>query len=422
MVLNVRKLLLCQIVVLCMTSLSIAAAQSFSHVCDEDEKHHGNLHCVEKIFRNCLVSKNVYARPSSVSKLPDAVWLEVFAFVGNIWRVQRGIRVDGIPRALACCDDNRLAIGFDCQCNIEMYDTKTLRKIAMLSRTKTWREWFHAGYIYSLVGLPGNRLVVGSQPDIEIWNIQSGKCEQRLDGHRSGVSALAVSPTGLLISGSCAGVVKVWDVESGECVKKIRVFERSRDSELSLMRLDRRIDEEEMLQFSKVSSLAILGNDVIMARSKVFSKLFNLNNGKMIRTLFTNITLSLDVFCDGISILGHDNGTIVVGDLRSGRDTQLLPHKSSHKPLEVRALVRLSETRFASAYNDGTVRIWESFPDCNYAEDASVKISVHSSPSSTSFEDAAPRSCGTRLRLWGACLMKRLTAVPGFLRFTKKNN
>lgn len=75
----------------------------------------------------------------------------------------------------------------------------------------------HKDCIYSLIGLPDGRLASGSgDMTIKIWNIRSGKCEKTLEGHQKEVFTLVALPEGRLASGSSNGAIKVWNISSGK--------------------------------------------------------------------------------------------------------------------------------------------------------------------------------------------------------------
>lgn len=92
----------------------------------------------------------------------------------------------------------------------------------------------HEGWIRDLIALPdGNRLVsAGDDMLLKIWETDSGKLVQTLEGHakrtpQGHVTALyvvAVSPDGkFLASGDRHGEVRVWETETGKLAQKFEV-------------------------------------------------------------------------------------------------------------------------------------------------------------------------------------------------------
>ena len=69
----------------------------------------------------------------------------------------------------------------------------------------------------------GARLVSGSADrTIKLWDVETGDCLQTLMGHRSWVMSVAFSPDGTrLMSGSADRTIKLWDVETGDCLQTL---------------------------------------------------------------------------------------------------------------------------------------------------------------------------------------------------------
>jgi WD40 repeat protein len=54
-------------------------------------------------------------------------------------------------------------------------------------------------------------LTNGEANEIIIWDIKKKKTIRKLESHTSSVTALAVLPDGLIISGSLDGEIKLWN-------------------------------------------------------------------------------------------------------------------------------------------------------------------------------------------------------------------
>ena len=55
---------------------------------------------------------------------------------------------------------------------------------------------------------------------VRIWDVESGDCIKTLKGHTRGVHGVSFSPNNqYVVSGSGDDTVRIWDVESGDCIK-----------------------------------------------------------------------------------------------------------------------------------------------------------------------------------------------------------
>ena len=67
----------------------------------------------------------------------------------------------------------------------------------------------------------GRKGISGSDDNtVRVWDLESGECLKVLEGHTDFVKSVALTPDGRkAISGSYDKTVRVWDLESGECLK-----------------------------------------------------------------------------------------------------------------------------------------------------------------------------------------------------------
>ena len=54
---------------------------------------------------------------------------------------------------------------------------------------------------------------------IKVWNIETGICENILNGHKRWVNALAIRKYGSLISGAGDRTIKIWDIEKARIIE-----------------------------------------------------------------------------------------------------------------------------------------------------------------------------------------------------------
>jgi len=69
----------------------------------------------------------------------------------------------------------------------------------------------------------GKRIVSGgSDKTVKVWEWETGKCLQTMEGHRNSVRSVAFSPQGdNIVSGSEDKTVKVWSSKTGKCLQTL---------------------------------------------------------------------------------------------------------------------------------------------------------------------------------------------------------
>lgn len=79
----------------------------------------------------------------------------------------------------------------------------------------------HRGAVYTMVRLSTDTLASGaSDRTVRIWNVNTGDCLQTLEGHHRAVHVLISLPGGALASAS--DEVHMWNVADGACVKTLK--------------------------------------------------------------------------------------------------------------------------------------------------------------------------------------------------------
>jgi eukaryotic-like serine/threonine-protein kinase len=148
-----------------------------------------------------LVAGGIEARALQITNLTD----------GRAWttRLEAGQpRVD----AVAFSPDGRL-LAAACECELVLFETSSGRHVSTLSR------WGNATPINALGFAPdGRTLAVGRfDPQVELWDVVSGKLRAKWPGHLAQVMSLAISPDGrTLASGDQNGALKLWSLERRE--------------------------------------------------------------------------------------------------------------------------------------------------------------------------------------------------------------
>lgn len=83
----------------------------------------------------------------------------------------------------------------------------------------------HRGRVWSIAFSPdGETLVSGGRDQtVRLWNVRTGECLHVLTGHTNRVQSVAFSLDGALIaSGSADHTIKIWDRDTGDCVQTLQ--------------------------------------------------------------------------------------------------------------------------------------------------------------------------------------------------------
>ena len=148
----------------------------------------------------------------------------------------------------------------------------------------------HSGPVSAVALSADGRTVVSGSYDnsIKVWDVNSGDCLRTLDGHSNWVNAVALSADGrTVVSGSYDNSIKVWDLNSGDCLRTLGGHS------------------------SGVSAVALSadGRTVVSGSSDNSIKVWDLNSGDFLRTL--------DGHSSGVNTvaLSADGRTVVSGCL-----------------------------------------------------------------------------------------------------------
>ena len=196
----------------------------------------------------------------------------------------------------------------------------------------------------------GRQFATGHQHDpiVRIGDIKTGKVTQTLQGHKSGVHAVAFSPAAdRLVSGSLDGTLRLWDLKSGKEVKRfpgvtdqIRSVDYSADGKQILsghfgpksgfhVRLWDAETGKEIYKLKghsqDVTAVFFLsnGNSLVSAGMDGNAILWNVENGKEIRRMTHKGGIyGADISGDGKRLLtaGFGDKTVRLWELDSGKE------------------------------------------------------------------------------------------------------
>ncbi|XP_030048093.1 F-box/WD repeat-containing protein 7-like [Microcaecilia unicolor] len=120
--------------------------------------------------------------------------------------------------------------------------------------------------ITCLAQFDGIHVVSGSlDTSIRVWDVETGNCIHTLTGHQSLTSGMELKDN-ILVSGNADSTVKIWDIKTGQCLQTLQGPNKHQSAVTCL-------------QFNK--------NFVITSSDDGTVKLWDLKTGEFIRNLVT---------------------------------------------------------------------------------------------------------------------------------------
>jgi len=82
----------------------------------------------------------------------------------------------------------------------------------------------HSNGVYCVSVTPdGRRAVSSSEMTLRVWDLETGQCLRILEGHTYSVHCVSMTPDGRrAVSGSDDQTLRVWDLESGQCLRTLK--------------------------------------------------------------------------------------------------------------------------------------------------------------------------------------------------------
>lgn len=250
----------------------------------------------------------------------------------------------------------------------------------------------HSAAVHAVTVSPNGQKFASSSLDrtIKLWDLNTGKLLQTLEGHTSAVHTIIFSRDGqTLVSSSHDGTIKLWNLNTGQ---PIRTFIGHEGHVHSIVFTP---DERTLVSGS--------GDGTI--------KLWDLNTGKQIRTLYAgsghvnSVVLSPD---GRVIASGSREGPVELWDLNTGKQIRSLPAHSSY--VNFVAITPDGQTLVSSSL-DGPIELWnlETGERLRTLAD-STAISLAISPDS---QILASNSADQKIKLWNLRTGELLNTFTG---------
>lgn len=202
---------------------------------------------------------------------------------------------------------------------------------------------FGPGTVNSFASLPNGWLASGgSDTTIKLWDVESGQCIKTLRGHPCHIQSLVLLSNKQQLA-SCGGnnAIRIWDIESGQCVKILQAQSKS------------------------VYSLAVLSDGKLvsgggedMGKWNVI-QVWDIESGQCVKILpghFSGTVLSLIALGSDQLVSSSGDNTIKIWDIEHGQLHKTL--QGGHTSV-VSSLALLQHGLLASGSWDKTIKIWD---------------------------------------------------------------
>jgi WD40 repeat protein len=198
--------------------------------------------------------------------------------------------------------------------------------------------------VYDVAVTPGGKYAISGSWDktLRVWDIETWECIRTLTGHTDSVFALAVTPDGkYVISASKDKTLRVWDIETWECIRTLKGYEAA-VTDLAVTPYGRR---------------AIFG--LHNGEIRVWDTEGDPNEWESVKTLgkHEDIVWTVAVTPDSkYAISGSKDKTLRVWDIEKGRPIETLKgHEDTVNDVAV-----TPDGKYAiSSSNDKTLRVWD---------------------------------------------------------------
>ncbi|MDJ0774357.1 MAG: serine/threonine-protein kinase [Mastigocoleus sp. MO_167.B18] len=243
---------------------------------------------------------------------------------------------------------------------IKLWNQETGREIATLEGHKSRVNAIVVSPVSVRTPQGFNKILASGSEDktIKLWNLTTKKEIRTIRGHSDSVHTLAISPDGkILASGSNDKTITLWNLETGTEIHTI-TGHSSWVRSVAIGSLNTNIGDESDRDNRKI--LASGSTDKTI-------KIWDLSTGKLIRTLrghtqsVTSIAITPSAAgSDTILVSGSADRTIKIWNLSTGKLVNTLKgHTQSITSLAINPNDRLSNNQtFASGSTDKTIKIW----------------------------------------------------------------
>ncbi|MGH2413942.1 MAG: WD40 repeat domain-containing protein, partial [Microcystaceae cyanobacterium] len=132
--------------------------------------------------------------------------------------------------AVAVSPDGKTLVSGSVDRTVKLWDIHTSQCLQTLEEhtSRVWSVAFSPTPFSPLTqgGTEGGYMLATGSEDktLKLWNVETGQCLKTLQGHQNLLKSIAFSPDGqTLVTSSFDETMKIWNVQTGQCLKILRV-------------------------------------------------------------------------------------------------------------------------------------------------------------------------------------------------------
>ena len=244
----------------------------------------------------------------------------------------------------------------------------------------------------------GKRVVSGSSAGtIRIWDVETGSCIRRMDGNTGTVQAVAITPDGRCVVSGDGSVIRLWNLEAGQFIRTMEEL-HGRTNSVSLIR-----------------SVAITpdGKFVVSRHRDKTVRVWEFKTGRCIRFLKeqTGSVRSVAITPKGSHVVYCSDMSIRVWELKTGKCISTMEGHTGR----VNSVAISSDGKYViSGGNDMVLRVWEFNTNRCIRTMKGHTFAIFSVTASTDGKYAISCSHDNTLRLWNLDSGRCMRSIEGF--------